>query len=117
MGSAYTGPADRLAWYEALIATNPDVERKGATMPYTSRNGHMFSFLDASGSMALRLPKESLEDFLAQYGTTLAEQHGRTMSQYAVVPDEVLARTDELRGWFARSYEWIGTLKPKASRR
>jgi hypothetical protein len=27
--------------YEKLIATNPKVERKGATMPYTSVNGHM----------------------------------------------------------------------------
>ena len=34
-----------LASYEALVATGPGVERKGKTMPYTSVNGHMFSFL------------------------------------------------------------------------
>jgi len=38
-------PADKLDLYEKLVATNPDVERKGATMPYKSLNGHMFSFL------------------------------------------------------------------------
>ena len=37
--------ADNLELYEKLVATNPQVERKGKTMPYTSLNGHMFSFL------------------------------------------------------------------------
>ena len=47
--------ADALKQYEKLIATNPNVERKGATMPYTSLNGHMFSFLTKTGTLALRL--------------------------------------------------------------
>ena len=115
--TAYSGPPERLGHYERLVESTPGVERKGATMPYTSRNGHMFSFLDKSGSMALRLPKDSLESFLAHYATTLAEQHGRTMKQYAVVPDDLLARTDELRAWFERSYEWVGTLAPKPTGR
>jgi hypothetical protein len=38
-----------LALYEKLVATNPGVERKGATMPYTSVNGHMFSLLTKEG--------------------------------------------------------------------
>lgn len=36
-------PSDKVEWYEKLVATNPSVERKGATHPYTSLNGHMFS--------------------------------------------------------------------------
>ena len=45
MGKAATEiSADKLALYEKLVATDPNVERKGATMPYTSLNGHMFSF-------------------------------------------------------------------------
>jgi hypothetical protein len=36
---------DVLGLYDLIIATQPDVKRKGATMPYTSLNGHMFSFL------------------------------------------------------------------------
>jgi len=51
-------PADRLELYERLVATQPSVERKGATMPYTSLNGHMFSFLTETGKLALRLPAE-----------------------------------------------------------
>jgi hypothetical protein len=59
MGKASpTVPAARLALYETLVATNPKVERKGAAMPYTSLNGHMFSFLTQTGTLALRLPAD-----------------------------------------------------------
>src|SRR5438876_10049206 len=36
---ASTIPAAKLALYERLIATDPTIERKGATVPYTSTNG------------------------------------------------------------------------------
>jgi len=36
--------ADKVALYEKLVGSNPDVELKGATVPYTSFNGHMFSY-------------------------------------------------------------------------
>lgn len=39
-------PADKLDLYNKLIATNPKIERKGAVHPYTSLNGHMFTYLD-----------------------------------------------------------------------
>ena len=32
--------SDKLQLYEKLVATNPSVKRKGATVPYTSLNGH-----------------------------------------------------------------------------
>jgi hypothetical protein len=35
-------PADKLALYEKLVATLPGVQRKGATVPYTSVNGNMW---------------------------------------------------------------------------
>ena len=117
MPSAYPGPPDRLALYERLVDDTPGVERKGATMPYTSRNGHMFSFLDAGGVMALRLLPDARDEFLARYDTTPAVQHGRTMQEYVVVPDSLLERTDELRPWLARANDWIGTLKPKSTTR
>jgi hypothetical protein len=82
-------------------------------MPYTSRKGHMFSFLDPAGSVALRLPPDARQELIAQYQTSLAEQHGHTMKEYVLVPDALLDRTDELAAWLARSREWIGTLKPK----
>ena len=84
-----------------MVATIDAVERKGATMPYTSRNGHMFSFLDPKGSLALRLSADDRDAFLARYRGTLVEQHGRVMQEFVVVPDDLLERTDELAGWFS----------------
>ena len=117
MAARYAGPPARLELYERVVATIDAVERRGVTMPYTSRNGHMFSFLDPTGSMALRLSADDRDAFLAEYGTTLVEQHGRVMQEFVVVPDDLLERTDELAGWFARSHDWIGTLKPKPTKR
>lgn len=115
MTARYAGPPDRLRLYERVVEATPGVERKGATMPYTSRNGHMFSFLDPSGSMALRLPADAREEFLARYDADLAVQHGRTMKEYVVVPGDMLERTDELQAWLTRSHAWIGTLRPKTT--
>jgi len=117
MPDGYEGPSDRLALYERLVAANPDVERKGATMPYTSRNGHMFSFLDPTGTMALRLSAEDRSQFLDEHATTLAEQHGRVMKEYVVVPDDLLEDTEKLCDWFDLSHDWVGTLKPKPTTR
>jgi hypothetical protein len=47
---------EKLKLYEKLVATNPNVQRKGDTVPYTSLNGHMFSNLSKEGKLALRLP-------------------------------------------------------------
>jgi hypothetical protein len=55
----------KLEFYEKLVAANPDVERKGATMPYTSHNGHMFSLFGKEGKLGLRLPKDKREQLLA----------------------------------------------------
>ena len=71
-----------LALYEKLVATNPKVERKGATMPYTSLNGHMFSLLTKEGWLALRLPSDAREAFLKKYKTKLCVQYGTIMKEY-----------------------------------
>ena len=64
MAAGYPGPTEALWMYTDLISTNPAVQRKGAAMPYTSLNGHMFSFLDASGTVAVRLPPDARDAFL-----------------------------------------------------
>jgi len=110
-------PANRLELYEKLVATNPAVQRKGAKMPYTSVNGHMFSFLTETGTLALRLPAEELGAFLKKYKTALCERHGTVMKEYAVVPDALLAQTRELKKYFDLSCTYVGSLKPKATKR
>jgi hypothetical protein len=109
--------AASLAWYEKLVATNPRVERKGATMPYTSLNGHMFSLLTRSGTLALRLPAEERAAFLDKYRTRLTEQYGAVMREYVDVPDALLSRTQELKKYFDISYRYVSTLKAKPTTR
>ena len=83
MGKSATPPPP---WYERLVATQPAIELKGATMPYTSVNGHMFSFRTSAGTLALGLPTEARDAFLETYDTRLCEQHGRVMKEYVEVP-------------------------------
>jgi hypothetical protein len=108
---------DVLDLYERLIATQPDLQRKGATMPYTSLNGHMFSFLTAEEHLALRLPLPERDAFLAKYQTVLCEQHGKVMKEYVEVPDSLLRDVDELAPHFEASYTYVSSLKPKPTRR
>ena len=103
--------------YNALIDTHPDIERKGKSMPYTSLNGHMFSFLDPDGVMGIRLSNGDLEEFLRDHNTQLMEQHGRVMKEYALVPDELLANTNELKAYLQKSLDYVSTLKPKPTRK
>lgn len=110
-------PADNLALYEKLIATNPEVERKGAKMPYTSVNGHMFSFLTTTGTLALRLPAGAREAFLEKHETSLCVQHGRVMKEYVEVPDALLKQTKKLQAYFDQSYAYVASLAPKPTTR
>jgi hypothetical protein len=109
-------PADILEFYEKLVATNPKVDRKGATNPYTSLNGHMFTHLDPSGSLAIRLPEDEREKFLKKYKTTLAEAYGVVRKEWVRVPDSLLRNTKELQKYFELSYGYVAGLKPKASK-
>jgi hypothetical protein len=92
-------------------------EVKGAKNPYTSRNGHMFSFLDADGVMALRLSDELTDEFRSNYESGDVIQYGATMRGYSSVPAELLADIDSLAAWFDRSWEWVGTLPPKPTKK
>jgi hypothetical protein len=106
-------PSEKLELYEKLVATNPDVERKGDTVPCTSVNGHMFGYLSKEGKLALRLPAGEREAFLKKYKATLCNAYGRVQPEYVEVPDSLLSSTRELKKFFDRSYEYARSLKPK----
>lgn len=117
-GSEYQGPIEALELYSAVVVQSAgDSIVKGAKNPYTSRNGHMFSFLDSEGSMALRASDELRVEFLARYDSGPVIQYGSVMRGYVSVPPSLLDNTDELQGWFEKSHEWIGTLEPKPTKK
>jgi hypothetical protein len=115
--AASTITPERLAAYDRLIATVPDVARKGASMPYTSVNGNMFSYLFGAGSLALRLPPADRDVFLARFETHLHEAHGTIQKEYVDVPDALLDDLGQLETWFAASHSYASGLKPKQTTR
>jgi len=108
---------DKLELYEKLVATNPSVERKGATVPYTSVNGNMFSYLSKEGKLELRLPAGEREAFLKKYKARLCEAYGKVQPEYVEVPDALLSSTRELKKYFNCSYAYAASLKPTAGKK
>lgn len=98
-----TIPAAKLALYEKLIATDPSIERKGATIPYTSANGKMFTYLSPTGDLRLRLPEDERNAFMKTYRTKLALSNGVVMKEFVAVPPGLFARTAELKSYLAIS--------------
>ena len=77
----------------------------------------MFSILDKTGTLILRLPKQELDQFLKKYKTKRPVQYGVEMKEYAEVPDALLKKTGELKKYFAIAYAYIDSLKPKPTTR
>ena len=107
--------AEKIAMFDKLVATNPAVERKGDTNPYTSCNGNMFTHLSAEGVLAIRLPEKERELFMKKYKTGLQVSYGVIRKEYVVVPDSLLKKTAELKPYFDISFAYAKTLKPKAT--
>lgn len=115
--ASYTGPSAALVQYELIVATVDGLTRKGAANPYTSRNGWMTSFLDKEGSMGLRLGTTDRDEFLDAWDTSIAQQHGSNMPEFAAVPSALFDDVGAVAPWFARSWDWVGTLKPKPTKK
>ena len=103
--------------YETLVARFPEVQRKGATMPYTALNGNMFSFLDKEGRLSLRFSKEEQEAFIKEFDSTHSIQHGAVMNGYAIVPEKVFNDAELLKSHFSKSLAFVKTLEPKVSKK
>lgn len=110
-------PQDKIELYDQLIATFPEIQRRGLTSPYTSFNGNMFTYLSKSGTLGIRLPKDERQAFLEKYNTTLLESYGAVMKEYVAVPDELLQNTGELKQYLEISYAYVKTLKPKPTKK
>ncbi|HTE47272.1 MAG TPA: hypothetical protein VK636_18625 [Gemmatimonadaceae bacterium] len=106
-------PADKVALYEKLVATNPRVERKGAALPYTSLKGNMFSLLNKDGVLILRLSADARDAFVAKFKTKPVVMYGAVMPEYVAVPDALLANTAQLKPYFDASYAYVESLKAK----
>ncbi len=107
----------KLAVYEKLIASNPVIERKGDTIPYTSLNGHMFSLLCKDGSLGFRLSKEDRDEFLSKYPSAILIQYGVVMNEYVKIPEQLLDNFKDVKKYFDLSYAYVKSLKPKPTKK
>jgi hypothetical protein len=108
-----TIPQEKLDAYKKLIASNPKIELKGAAIPYTSYNGHMFSYFEKDGTFGLRLPEKVREDFLKKYKTQLFVSYGVVKKEFVVVPDKLLMNYNEFKPYFDLSFDFVASLKAK----
>lgn len=53
--------------------------------------------------------------FLEKYKTRLCEQYGIVQKEYVEVPPALLAKTAELKKYFAASLAYVKSMKPKAA--
>jgi hypothetical protein len=109
--------SEQLDLFKKLAEAHPDIVIKGATMPYTSVNGNMYSFLSADGNLNLRLPDSIRNDFMAKFKTKLSEQHGAILKEYVVVPARLFKDMKELKKYMEPSYGYASSLKPKATKK
>ena len=109
-------PPEALERYDRLIRERPHIERKGVGLPYTSVNGHMFTFLSAEGILGIRLPAQAREEFLQKWDSKLFVAHGAVLKEYVVVPDRLFHSTGDLLKYLDMSYQYVVGLKPKKPR-
>jgi TfoX/Sxy family transcriptional regulator of competence genes len=112
-----TNGGDKVALYEKLLATIPEIERKGDANPYTALNGNMFTLLHQSKALAIRLPEGVREEFLKKYKTKLFEAYGVVMREYVAVPDSLLPKTKELKEYLQASFKYAKSLRPKPTKK
>ncbi len=106
-------PQNKLDAYKKLIKTNANIELKGATIPYTSFNGHMFSYFEKDGTFGLRLPDKERDAFIKKYKTTLFMSYGIIKKEFVLVPDKLLLNFKECKPYFDISFKYVASLKAK----
>jgi len=99
--------------YRKLVADYPGLSLKGLSMPYTSLNGNMFSFVTNEGKLALRLPGGDCQEIVEKYQTRPVIQHGALMKEYVEVPETLQNDLEELKKYFNKSFQYAALLKPK----
>ncbi|MGB0403724.1 MAG: hypothetical protein ACPGEG_06455 [Salibacteraceae bacterium] len=102
-----------LAIYDELVSKCPRFERKGKTVPYTSANTHMFSFLNKDGELGFRFSKEVQEKYIEEWNSDYMKSHGAFMKGYVLVPIEMQKDLDKLAVYLNESYDYVMSLPSK----
>ena len=104
---------DKVKRYDKLVAMCPRFVRKGKTGPYTSANGHMFSFLNKDGELGFRFSKEVQQTYIDEWKSDFFKSHGATMRGYVVVTEPMFEDMNRLAEYLNESYDYVMSLEPK----
>ena len=102
-----------LAAFDLMIAGVKGVERKGATMPHVSVNGHMYGMISKADVIGIRLSDEDLTAFMLAGGTPFEGIPGFVSKEYGAVPRSMFSDVKTLQMWFRLSHNNAAKLKPK----
>lgn len=108
---------EKLAFYDKLIEGNPNFERKGKNMVYTSANGYMFSQLNNAGEIGIRLPKEVGKKFMEEHDSGPFKSYGAVMRDYVLIPEALYENTELLADLLQQSYEHVMSLPPNKGKK
>ncbi|MDG1260951.1 MAG: hypothetical protein P8O05_04260 [Flavobacteriales bacterium] len=99
--------------YDAAVACLDGIQRKGKTVPYTSANGYMFSFINKEGQFGVRLPKEAYLSFREEHNDADFRSHGSVMKEYVHVPDSLMENQEVLKNLISSAHQYVISLPPK----
>ena len=104
---------ETLKRYDELVGKCDRFERKGKTVPYTSANGHMFSFINKANEIGVRFSKEVQEKYIQQFDSSLYHSHNAIMKGYVLIPETVLADDRLIIKLLNESYDFAMSLPVK----
>jgi TfoX/Sxy family transcriptional regulator of competence genes len=113
-------PQELIDLFNSVLPDSPDVERrKMFGFPAAFVNGNLFASVHQT-QLVVRLPDDAYAALLALPDASAFEpMPGRPMRGYAVLPESMRSRPEELREWMNRSLEWVAELpakRPKTSK-
>lgn len=107
---------ENLERYKKLLDKH-GIECKGKKMPYTSLNGHMYTFHDKEGCVSFRFDEPYLKWFLEEFDAKRSIQYNSVMRGYAIIPQHILEDEEELDKHFKASMKFIQSLPPKVTKK
>lgn len=99
--------------YDQAVDLCPDFERKGKTVPYTSANGYMFSFINKDGELGIRFSTEDQQTLMEKHNTTIFKSHGAVMRGYILITNEMLGDLNLLAKYLMKGFKHAMSLPPK----
>jgi len=104
---------EKLKIYDELVSRCPRFQRKGKTMPYTSANGHMFSFFNKDNEIGIRFSKEVQKEYMEKYDTTIYKSYNAVMREYILITNEMMEDLNNVVKLLNESFDYVMSLEPK----